>query len=314
MSAIDPTIARQAVEWMVELQSPPVDASTYARWRQWRAEAPQHEAAWQRIEAFSQRFAGLDNNHELAHATLDAANPERRRALKALALLVASGGALWAARDTRPLQGWRADVATGVGEQRRLVLEDGTRLLLNTDTAVALHFDAGIRQVRLLRGEVFIQTAKDARPFWLVAREGRAQPLGTRFSVREQSGFCRVAVTEGAVALYPGNAEAPVSVLKAGQQALFNAKQVGPSRALDDADHAWTDGIIIASDQRLEDFLRELARYRHGHLACTQAASDVRVSGTFPVADSDRILQTLAATLDLRVRRFTPYWVTLDRR
>lgn len=314
MSAIDPAIARQAVEWMVELQSPPVDATTLARWRQWRAAAPQHELAWQRIEGFSQRFAGLGGNHDLAHATLDAANPERRRALKALTLLVASGGVLWALRDSRPLQDWRADVATAVGEQQRLVLEDGTHLLLNTDTALALHFDAGIRQVRLLRGEVLIETAKDTRPFWVIAREGRAQPLGTRFSVRDQGGLCRVAVSQGAVALYPGAAEQPASVLKAGQQALFSREQAGPSRALDEAEQAWTDGIIIASDQRLEDFLRELARYRPGHLACTQAASAVRVSGTFPLADSERILQTLAATLNLRVRRFTPYWVTLDRR
>lgn len=311
MNAIDPHIAQRAVQWMLELQSPPVSAATLQGWQAWRAQDARHEQAWQRIERFSERFAGLSHNPDIAHATLTAAEPQRRRALKALTVLVA-GGVLWSARDSRLWQDWRADYYSGIGEQRRITLADGTRVLLNTDSAIAVNFTAGIREVRLVRGEVQIDTGHDARPFWVLTRVGRARPLGTRFNVRDGDGYCRVAVSSGAVALYPGQASQPASVLQAGEQATLTAEQAGPGRTISALEQAWTDGIIIASEQRLEDFVRELSRYRPGHLGCAAAVADVRVSGTFPLASSERILQTLAATLNLRVRQFTPWWVTLE--
>lgn len=297
---------------MLELQSPPVANATLARWQAWRAADPQHEQAWQRIERFSQRFASLSHNTDIAHATLAAPEPDRRRALKALTLLVAGGGLLWCARDSRPVQDWRADYVSHVGEQLPITLADGTRVLLNTDSAIAVHFDNGMRRLQLIRGEVHIDTGRDDRPLWVLTRQGRAQPLGTRFSVRDSNDDCQVAVSAGAVAVYPGQASQPARVLNAGEQATFNTQQLGPSRALTEQAKAWTDGIIIASEQRLEDFLHELSRYRPGHLGCARAVADRRVSGTFPVANTDRILQTLGATLNLRVRYFTQWWVTLE--
>lgn len=316
MSIVAPHIAERAVEWMVELQSPSVPPATLASWQQWRAEHPDHERAWQRIEAFGVRFAAAADHAHIAQPTLAvmarAGTLERRQALKALALLVSLGAGAWAGRDTAAWQNLSADYHSAVGEQRRVTLADGTRVLLNTDSAIDVRFDSGARLLRLLRGEVQIHTGVDpqARPFWAQTEQGRIHTLDSSFLLRQAAGTSRVAVSAGQVSVHVG--ANPALTLQAGQQVLFTAQTLGPVRAATEADGAWTDGIIIANDQRLADFLAELGRYRPGHLRCSSAVADIRVAGTYPLADTDRILQTLGATLNLQVRRFTPYWVSLE--
>lgn len=315
MNAVSPAVAERAVEWMVELQSPPVAPATLAQWQQWRAQDPEHERAWQRIEAFGERFSGLVQNAHIAQATLNSSDRpdlERRRAIKALALLVSLGAGAWAGRDTALWQNVSADYHSAVGEQRHLMLADGSQVLMNTDTAIDVRFDANARSLRLLRGEVQINTGNDrmTRPLLAYTAHGRIETFSSRFLLRQAKGFSRVAVAEGDVILFTGKRQA--LVLQAGQQVMFTPDEIGPIRSVSDADLAWTDRIIIANDQRLEDFLAEVNRYRSGHLGCSAAVANIRVAGTYPLSDTDKILQTLGATLHLQVRRFTPFWVTLE--
>ncbi|WP_455925786.1 DUF4880 domain-containing protein [Pseudomonas putida] len=318
MNTLSTDIAERAVEWMVELQSPPVSAATLADWQRWRAESPDHERAWQRIEAFGERFAAAAEHAQVAQATLaslsHAGGIERRQVLKALALLVSVGAGAWAGRDTATWQNLSADYHSAVGEQRRLTLADGTRVMLNTDSAIDVRFDTHTRLLRLLRGEVQIRTGTDpqARPFWAHTEQGRVHSQDGGFLLRQSTGLSSVAVNSGQLTLHAGLL-APLT-LQTGQKVLFTDKQIGPVRAVTDADGAWADGIIVANDQRLQDFLAEVARYRPGHLGCSSAAANIRVAGTYPLADTDKILQTLGATFNLQVRRFTPYWVSLEGR
>lgn len=314
MSSISPAIAEQAVEWMVELQAAPHCAATRAQWQQWRAGDAEHERAWQRIEAFGERFAGAVQHAHIAHATLaaaqGAADPQRRRALKALALLVAGGTAGWAGRDTALWQNISADYHTAVGEQRRLALADGSRVLLNTDSAIDVTFDSAARRLRLLRGEVQVQVAAQARPFLASTAQGQLETASCTFQLRQLAGASRVAVSEGRLSLHV--AQLPALEIKAGEQVLFTQAEVGPIRAVGEAERAWADGMIIANDQPLGEFLTELGRYRPGHLGCSASLAQLRVAGTYPLADTERVLQTLGATLGLNVRRFSRYWVTLE--
>lgn len=317
MSSVSPAIAERAVEWMVELQTPPVAPATLAQWQEWRAQDPEHERAWQRIEAFGERFAGLAHNAHIAQATLNPSERiglDRRRALKALALLVSLGAGAWAGRDSVIWQNLVANYHSGVGEQRQLELADGTHVLMNTDTALDVRFDADSRLLRLLRGEVQIRTGKDlmGRPFWADTAQGRIESIDSRFLLRQGEGYSRVVVSAGNLTVRVG--KQPALALRTGQQMLFTSDEFGPIRPVNDADVAWTQGIVIADDLRLEDFLAQVNRYRPGHLGCAKAVANLRVAGTYPLSDTDRILQTLGATLNLHVRRFTPYWVTLEPR
>lgn len=316
--AIAPDIAHAAVEWLVTLQGDDVDDDTRAAWRRWLARHPDHARAWAHIEAVNTRLRGVASPLATAVARAALTPPRsagRRHAIRALATLFAGGGAAWMLRDHAPLQGWLADAHTGVGERRDLTLADGTQVRLNTDTTIDIHLTATERRITLRRGEIFIVTARDRatvpRPFVVATRDGTLQPLGTRFAVRQMDEAGWISVVEGAVAVRPRANAGFTRVVAAGQQLRFTANDIDAPRPLADADTAWIDGMLVAADMRLADFLAEVDRYRPGHLRCDPAVAALRVSGTFPLADTDRILDALRTALPVRIHFVTRFWTTV---
>ncbi|RSZ60479.1 DUF4880 domain-containing protein [Massilia atriviolacea] len=313
-------VARQAVEWLVELQSGEAGDATRAAVQQWRAAHPEHERAWQHIAAVNARWRGAAVPSPLAHAVLldtpavPARPLPRRAAAKTVAALLCAGGGAWLAHQATPWREWRADARTGTGQRRTIVLADGSQVSLNSGSAVDVRFSAGERRLRLVSGDILVSTARDraARPFIVATAEGELRPLGTRFAVRQHAGSSRVDVFEGAVAIRPRDAgQAPPRVLQAGQQARFSAAAVADTRPADGDSVAWADGMLVASGMRLADFLAELGRHRHGRLGCDAAVADLRVSGSYPLADTGRILDTLRATLPVEIHFITRYWVSV---
>ena len=303
-------VAQQAVQWWLTLRGAPVSARQRAAWQQWRAQSPEHEAAWQRIESVGRQMAGI--SLPLARATLAGPHaPRRRRSVQLLAGLVVAGGSFSLLRQTPAWRAWAADEVAGLGEQRRLVLPDGGAVVLNTDSAINIRYGSAQRVVQLVRGEILAQTAADAqrRPFVVETALGRVRALGTRFTVRERAASVSVEVLQGAVELTPARAAQATQRLNAGEQGRFTALQAHSTGALDDAAGAWADGMLVAARMRLDDFLAELGRYRRGRLGCDPAVAHLRVSGAYPLADTDRVLAALTSALPVQVHFFSRYWV-----
>ena len=317
--AIDPAVLDQAAQWFVRLASGQAGPSEHEALSRWRSADPEHERAWQRLQGMEQKLRAAAMPAPVARAALGAAVDQgRRRALKSLAMAGAAVGtaALWAGEQGLWAR-WTADYRSGVGERRRVVLADGTELLLNTDTAIDVHFDQDQRRLTLRSGELRVATAHDAhnRAFVVVTRDGALRPLGTRFTVRRLDGETqtRLGVSEGAVEVRPA-AAAQALVVQAGQQTVLSAAGAAPPLPLDDAAGSWTDGVLTAERMRLQDFLVELGRYRPGRLGCDPAVADLRLTGSYPLDDTDRILAALQQTLPVKVSRFTRYWVSVDAR
>ncbi|WP_226935934.1 FecR domain-containing protein [Janthinobacterium sp. GW458P] len=312
---VAPAVARRAVQWWLALHGGDATAAQLSAWRRWRAEDAEHERAWQRIEAVSGQLAGIPL--PLASAALAApAGARRRRAVRLLTALVVVGGSAALLRQAPAWQSWHADASTATGERRTVRLPDGGTLVLNTDSAIKLHYDAGARAVRLLRGEVLLQTAPDAqrRPFFVHTVDGAARALGTRFIVRQHDGFVRVGVLEGAVELRPAAAQGQPRVLQAGEEGSFSRAGAGAAQALDAGAGAWVDGMLVAAHMRLDAFLLELSRHRRGHLGCDPALAHLLVSGVYPLADTDKVLLALTQALPVELHYLTRYWVTVRPR
>ena len=152
---------------------------------------------------------------------------------------------------------------------------------------------------------------RERRPFIVETAQGSLQPLGTRFAVRQQSALCRLDVFEGAVRINPCDAPSLAPIVHAGQRARFTRDDISAVEPISENDAAWTDGLIVASGMRLGDFVNELDRYRAGHLSCDPSVAGLRLSGTFPLADPDLVLDTLTRTLPVEVVFITRYWGTV---
>ncbi|EGP47645.1 FecR domain-containing protein [Achromobacter insuavis] len=316
-AAPDTAVLEEAAGWLVRFQSETLSAADRAAFERWRGRSAAHAAAWARVEDMLRSFGQVPP--ELGARTLRQLDrPGRRQALRGVAgLLLLLGPAAWLAWRELPWHEWSADARTATGEQRRMQLADGTRLLLNTATAVDIQYTAEQRVIWLRAGEILLTTGKDPapvhRPFIVRTAQGSVQALGTRFMVRDERDGIRVAVFEGAVAIRPAASDAR-RVLRAGQQTVFDAERIEPESAADAAQVSWEDGMLAARNWRLADLVAELARYRRGFLRCDPAVAELRVSGAFPLNDTDAGLRLLEKTLPVRIQRMTPYWVTVAAR
>lgn len=303
----------RAAHWFSVLGSEHACSEDHSAWTAWLHAAPDNRWAWEQVQSLQQRLHALPGPVSQRALSLaeHSVHSSRRTMLKGVALalgvgVLGAGGYRQAHRD-----GWLADYHTGTGEQLKVVLADGSQLQLNTASAVDVRYSAGERQLLLRRGEILVSTAVDSarRPFFVDTAQGRVQALGTRFSLRSLGDSCEVAVYEHQVRITARQAE-PV-LLDAGSACRFDATHSSAPEPLRAGQAAWADGILLANDQRLDTFLAELARYRSGWLRCDPAVAGLRISGAFPINDTDQALRAVTSALPVRVQSTTRYWVSV---
>jgi len=305
-------VAREAARWLMRLGSEQATSADIRACDQWRADNPEHERAWQRAQALSRAFELIPA--EVGMATLDRpVSRSRRTALKTLAALLAVSPVAWSTWNAPPVVRWRADYRTAAGERREVMLTDGSRVSLNTATALDETWSNAEHKLWLREGEIYVQASPEFYPSLHVAT-----PQGTiyadasaHFAVRLNAQQCLVSVAAGNVQVLPAQTETRGARLSAAQQAAFDAHTVYPWQPADLQGPDWLRGTLHADAMRLDTFAAELARYRPGIVRCDPAVADLRISGTFQLNNTDGVLQALPALLPVQVNYRTSYWITL---
>lgn len=305
-----------AITWYAQLSSGEASEADHIAWQAWRDQSTDHETAWQQVERITGKFERVPA--QLGIATLTPQKRlERRKALKQLAVLIAVGGAGWQAYRELPWQSWNADIRTAVGEQRTLALADGSRLVVNTDSALDVAFDARQRLIRLHSGEIMIDTGQETgpyRPFVVQTSEGLLTALGTKFSVRQTDGGTLLSVLAHAVKVEPHSAPGQAYTVSEGMASLFSVHGQITLGPLSPQASSWADGFIYADNLPLPQFIAELQRYRKGWLRLAPELHGLKISGSFPVADTDAVLHSIVRTLPVNINMFTRYIVLLEPR
>lgn len=309
----------QAARWLVRLDGGHIDEAERRSLASWLAADPRHaaalreaEALWERLETPARRLAA-----ERATAPKPRRSHRGRPWIWAGAALAAPALALllWcAAPDLGRLAGnLGADVVTTQGERRSLDLPDGSSLELAPGTAVALGFDAGRREVQLIRGQAFFTVRPGLETsFTVLAGQGRVRVLGTRFDVEHAGDRVDVTVESGLVEVSGRLGAAPVR-LRGGQRVSVEAgRPARPGPAQLDAALAWRSGRLVFYREPLSRVVARLERQRPGRiLVAREALRALTVSGAFPAEDSDRALRAIADTLEARLVTVTPWLAIL---
>lgn len=308
----------QATDWMSRLQGSP-DEKTALQCLRWRQAHADNETIWQRLCAMRGDFASTcalaspDIAVELLE--LAATRGARRHALKWIVTGGAVAGLAWSAK---PLISWpvlMADAQTGTGELRTMSLKDGTRIVMGPGTALDLNLDQEPRSIVLLAGEIMVTTGRRgvSSPLAVMTRHGMLTPVGTRYSVHDKGDGqrCDVAVFEGAVDVR-ARSNGLMTRLQAGQRAELQSSGLGPVLSVAPGEDAWTHGMLLADQMRLGAFVEHIARYRAGIVRCDPAVAHLEVVGTFPLTDTEGILNMLPRVLPVQVRYRTRYWVTVS--
>ena len=302
---------RHAAQWFAQLSASPDDPALRAQWQRWHCRSAEHEWAWQQLTELQARLGRMPQQltwEVMEKSTLRESGPNRRTLLKGLLLGAGASSLAWQGYGIAPK--WMADVKTRIGEQRQEVLADGTLLVLDTDTALDVVFDASTRLLILRAGEIHVTTGKDSRPFLVRSAQGELRALGTRFAVRQLDGLTRLSVYEHAVAVRPEQAD-DVVVIEQGQSVTFDRQGLRGSQALKRGEEAWAQGRLEVEGWRLDILIDELQRYCPGYLGCAPEVSHLRVSGSYSLGNIELTLNTIARSLPIRIQQLTRYWTRI---
>lgn len=294
----------RAEAWVARLASPECTAQERAEFDRWLDESPQHVDEYVQAERTHQLAAALANDEMLQAAARIAWRTTGREAARsrwwaptalAASLLVATVvGVTWLRTAPVPVADERH--ATAVGEQRSLRLADGTRVLLDTDSAIVARFSERGREVVLDRGRVRFEVAADpARPFLVKAGRGEIRDIGTTFQVEKTDAVVSVGLIEGSVIVSGGVAQAS-STLQPGQQLSYDdSGRLGAAEPLDiKAAQAWPAGNLVFKNRRLDALLLEMNRYSATKLRLAEPGlGAIPVSGVFHIGDQASLLEVL---------------------
>ncbi|WP_034105534.1 MULTISPECIES: FecR domain-containing protein [Pseudomonas] len=307
------SIAEQAIEWMVYLRSGEATAEDESAFLTWRAQRPEHEQACTRIES----TLGKMPSHLSAVSSQSVRSvllaPSRRREFLRTALSVAVVGTMggWLVNRTYPVGDMLADVTTRTSQRRTLQLSDGSSLTLNARSAANINIDmqSGSRKIRLVSGEMILNVAPSQQPFLVQIGRAIIEVKDGRFSLREVSDGFRVVALNGGVR---ATARGDTKLLSVGQGATFGPEGFRVFPVSIGAESSWLRGVLEVNDQPLSVVIDALRNYRTGIVRLDPAAASLRVSGLFPLDDTDFAIEALAQTMPIVVRRTTGYWVNIS--
>lgn len=315
-------ISEVAQDWFILLNDDLATQDDRERFAAWLAADPHHEKAfaeiralWNSAEPLRDAFAAPP--HPAVHTETTNTHSANRRHKSALwGLAAAACLAMAVFIGPQMAVNLQADYITGVGEQARIDLPDGSVAWLNTDTAIDVRFDESERSIALLRGEAQFDVAYDPdRPFSVLADGGRSTALGTVFSVRDFGGRIRTSVSEGRVMVAsPINAARNRVELTPGEAVFYQrGNKPGPVHQIG-ADNmaAWRHGLIHIKTMPLKDALAEIDRYHPGRIVLMADADDLQpVTARLFIDALDEGVDALAATNGLTVTRMTDYLIVI---
>ncbi|MCD6075789.1 MAG: putative FecR-like transrane sensor for ferric citrate transport [Rhodospirillales bacterium] len=315
----------QAIDWFTRLRDnggETASPAVHAAFDIWLNADPAHEEAYRAVERMWDSDIFTDSLRRAAHRVEAPSlhvkrsrwRPARRARNRkswaiAASILIALGATFLATDAGTRLQ---ADHIAEVGEQRRVTLADGSRVLLNTDSAIAVDMTEADRSVRLLKGEAFFDVVPDAtRPFHVHGGGADIRVVGTAFAVRLNEDATIVTVREGRVQVT--DSEQTTVTVDPGLMTRVRASGlIEPYPADMVASLAWTTERLIFEDRTLGEIVDELGRYHTGLiLFASDRLRSVRVGGNYRLDDPVAALAAMAKIASAELVRISDYVLIL---
>ncbi len=212
-------------------------------------------------------------------------------------------------------------IVTGLGEQRVLVLSDGSRVTMDANSRLEVNFDGELRRLTLAKGRVHFDVAKDAaRPFRVRALDNTVTAVGTAFTVEVRKQIVSVTLFEGRItvanaktgetkdtAFFPEVAPGQQIVINEAKPASPQYSQVDEHRAL-----AWRDSQLFFEEEPLSSVADRMNDYSKLKISVSGSANDIPISGMFIAGQTDTFVRAVQKFYPVNVVR-TSNGITIQR-
>lgn len=302
----EPHILQAAADWWARLRDPQAAEASLEQWLDWTAQDERHLAAFECVSAFGARLGQLDAAARvrlMAEFSPAVAAPRRWLPLAAaaavLAVVLVTGALWWGQQGTAVAP---VSYASVTGQNRDIVLADGSKVALGGASRISVRFNHQQRQVMLEAGEAYFQVVHNAqRPFEVVAGDVTVRDIGTAFDVRRGAGEVAVAVTHGKVHVSDAGAGLDAQAdQRVDWDARTRALQLGTVTA--DQATAWRDHRLAFVDEPLAVVIASINRYSaHPVQLDGPEAGALRFTGSVRTDAIDGWLRALPSVLPLKV-------------
>jgi transmembrane sensor len=205
-----------------------------------------------------------------------------------------------------PLLRGGSTLSSGIGEVRKIGLEDGSTVTLGADTRIRYAFGASRRLITLLGGEAFFEVAQDPlRPFVVMAEQLTMRAVSAAFGVRMLDSLpLAVIVAQGRlrVAGRPPmilDANMQVSLAGPGEDGAMRVARLEPEalqRSL-----AWRDGMLAFQGETLAAATAQFRRYTPVRFEIADPAlARETITGMFAANDPKGFARAIAPSLNAR--------------
>jgi transmembrane sensor len=334
-------IYEEACDWFIDMRTGDVDAAGKQRFDVWVRKSPEHLRAYLEMseiwdDAALVDASGQSNSADLIERARNAGadivafsgsanagavpvrSPSATRFRVQLAAAAAVAFIAIAVGSFIGYERWREPTySTGIGEQRSVMLADGSRVQLNSRTRLKVHFTEHARNIELQEGQALFKVAKNPqRPFIVTSGGFSVRAVGTVFDVDRKQSATTVTVLEGRVAvsslaglrpeISPVSAiqvTTPQVFVDAGEQLRTQAHSTTqPAPANVAAATAWTRGSLVLAGSRLADVVEEFNRHNERQLVIGDPSlAQMRISGVYASTDPALLVQFLREQPALRI-------------
>lgn len=307
-----PGAADAAADWLLRRQAGD-DIERMAEFQAWLDADDAHCAAWQHALSV---WGSFDEAPDLLlagmrHAAL-AARPDRRiarsgwwaigsaAAAAVVALAVHAGFAGWPGAGSAEKPSAMLAFTTAA-ERKEVTLPDGSRVSLDSGTALTAALYRSHRDIRLAHGQAYFAVTHDgSRPLTVTAMGSSVTDIGTEFNVSAEPGGMQVLLIAGAVAVADGDHKLQLAPGESYDSSPGSKRIEHPdSHAL----LAWRDGYLEFTGEPLGQAVAEMNRYAI-HPIVLRDPSIARlpsVAGRFKTGDTAQFAQALADIYGLKL-------------
>lgn len=313
----DDVVRAEAIAWLAALRSPQSEGQHKA-FEDWYATDPRHAdiydevvGNWQTMVLAAQTPAADASARPAARSNPRSPMKWAIAAIAVLALVLLTGIGFTTSGVGVPNTAGRTTIASGIGEIGTVLLDDGSRVTLDTGTILAVAYNAGERRLTLERGRARFDVAHNSdRPFVVAAGGGAVIAHGTLFDVSLLGPRVTVALLRGSVEVRTSSSRAGGNssagrLLVPGQQIAFKlGAAIGAMAALRDSETQWPAGMLWFDDATLREVVAAANRYNKKQIILADpGAAGLRFTGSLAVRDAGGLARMLAATFALDLSR-----------
>jgi transmembrane sensor len=312
----------RALDFLLGVHESPDDPEIKAKLEAWLEESEDHAKAYRRAEHIW-NLAGALRSSDLSIAAVRSARetvvqpveqpqPPRRRPWRRGAAIAALFAACILGFQAQRLRLFLlADYVTGTGQRHEVQLSDGSKAVLNADSAVKVGYGTSVREVTILAGEAFFNVLPEKkRPFLVRAEALTVTSIGTAFDVELTPDAIRIAIQDGTIRVqYDGPRHIDIHLTGGDRLTIRLSSGAMTWDKIAAAQVAsWRTGRLVADGATVAEVVEEIRRNYHGFILLqNKTLSTRRVSGVYDLDDPIAALRAAVAPFSGSVRKLTPY-------